>query len=155
LPSVGTCSSSKESGVVRLSCDSSPSRKWPLMRFVALQSIVCRAAADPLVSPRPRGVAVSSAPPGILRDRPPRPCGPGSSSHARRPLQSTSPPHSRTCRSPCTFHEVWLSIATSARGVHLSASFQPRLRSARSVSHALDGLLLHDPRRLVSSFCHV
>jgi hypothetical protein len=30
-----------------------------------------------------------------------------------------------------------------------------RLRSALSVSHALDGLLLHTPRGLISSHCHV
>ena len=32
---------------------------------------------------------------------------------------------------------------------------QPRLRSALSVSHALDGFLLHTLRGLISSHCHV
>jgi len=82
--------------------------------------------------------------------------GSGSSSHARRPLQSVSPLHPaqnpQACAPTMRFcspsrHEPVKS--TIRRDSHL------RLRSALSVSHALDGLLLHRPCKLVSSCSHV
>jgi hypothetical protein len=54
-----------------------------------------------------------------------------------------------------TFLGVRFSIATSMSRVHSPTSFPPRLCSALSVSHALDGLLLSISCGLVSSRCHV
>jgi hypothetical protein len=48
-----------------------------------------------------------------------------------------------------------LPFATRAFGVHNAPGFHTRLRSAHSVSHTLDGLLLQIPRGLVSSHSHV
>ena len=76
-------------------------------------------------------------------------------------LSSTSPsefvaashlPDTRKYRAP---PRVSLSFATSACGVHFTPGFHTRLRSAHSVSHALDGFLLRVPRGLVSSRSHV
>ena len=53
------------------------------------------------------------------------------------------------------FLEVSFPFATLACGVHYSPGSHTRLRSALSVSHALDGLLLLTPCGLVSSHCHV
>jgi hypothetical protein len=46
-------------------------------------------------------------------------------------------------------------FATVTKEVHSTTSSHARLRSARSVSHTLDGLLLLRPCRLVSSCSHV
>jgi hypothetical protein len=46
-------------------------------------------------------------------------------------------------------------FATSIQRVHCRRASQARLGSVRSVSHALDGLLLAVPCRPVSSCCHV
>mgnify|MGYP003574348997 FL=1 len=68
----------------------------------------------------------------------------------------------RSCLSPArcpralgAFLEVSFPFATLACGVHYSPGSHTRLRSALSVSHALDGLLLLTPCGLVSSHCHV
>jgi hypothetical protein len=50
---------------------------------------------------------------------------------------------------------VSFSFATSVQQVHSTMGFHTHLRSALSVLHALDGLLLLAPWRLVSSSCHV
>jgi hypothetical protein len=67
-------------------------------------------------------------------------------------LIHTRPKPSRTSS---TFLGVSFPIATSVSRVHHSASSHAHLRSALSVSHALDGLLLCLPCGLVSSHCHV
>jgi len=64
----------------------------------------------------------------------------------------TRPKPSRTSS---TFLGVSFPIATSASRVHHSMSSHAHLRSALSVSHALDGLLLCLPCGLISSHCHV
>jgi hypothetical protein len=61
----------------------------------------------------------------------------------------------RCPRATSASFRVCFPFATSARGVHSTASSHARLGSALSVSHALDGLLLHAPCRLVSSCNHV
>jgi hypothetical protein len=53
------------------------------------------------------------------------------------------------------FLGVSILFATSVQRVHSRRASQARLCSARSVSRALDGLLLTVPCRLVSSCCHV
>jgi hypothetical protein len=110
-----------------------------------------------LVSPPPPEVAVSNASTATYHTTGPRAlANSGSSSHARRPLQSMSPLQFRTAPAGlCTFHGIWLSIVTPVREVHLPASSHTRLCSALSVSHALDGLRLHAPCKLVSSCSHV
>jgi hypothetical protein len=61
----------------------------------------------------------------------------------------------RPSRVSSTFLGVPFPIATSASRVHHSIGSQAYLRSALSVSHALDGLLLLLPCGLISSHCHV
>jgi len=56
---------------------------------------------------------------------------------------------------PSAFRGVSNLFATSVQRVHCRWASQAHLCSARSVSHALDGLLLVRPCRLVSSCCHV
>lgn len=56
---------------------------------------------------------------------------------------------------PGAFRGVSCLFATSALRVHQRRASQARLCSVRSVSHALDGLRLALPCRLVSSCCHV
>jgi hypothetical protein len=67
-------------------------------------------------------------------------------------LIHTRPKLSRTSS---TFLGVSFPIATSVSRVHHSVSSHAHLRSALSVSRALDGLLLCLPCGLVSSHCHV
>jgi hypothetical protein len=65
-------------------------------------------------------------------------------------------PSARSCDlAPSSFRGVSSLITTSTRGVHTHRASRARLRSARSVSHALDGLLLLVPCALVSSRCRV
>jgi hypothetical protein len=61
----------------------------------------------------------------------------------------------RSSRTSSTFLGVSFPIATSAARVHYPVSSHTHLRSALSVSRALDGLLLCLPCGLVSSHCHV
>ena len=63
-------------------------------------------------------------------------------------------PASARCH-PGAFLGVSYLFATSAQRVHDRRASQAHLCSALSVSHALDGLLLARPCRLVSSCCHV
>jgi hypothetical protein len=56
---------------------------------------------------------------------------------------------------PGAFHGVSNLFAASIQRVHYRRTSQARLCSARSVSHALDGLLLAVPCRLISSCYHV
>jgi len=69
-----------------------------------------------------------------------------SSSCPRRPVRSRS-------RAPSLGFLVL--IATSVLRVHMRRASQARLRSAPSVSHALDGFLLAVPCRSISLCCHV
>jgi len=68
-------------------------------------------------------------------------------------LQSSSCLRRPGC--PGAFLGVSHLFATSSQRVHYRRASQARLCSARSVSHALDGLLLAEPCGLVSSRCHV
>jgi hypothetical protein len=61
----------------------------------------------------------------------------------------------RSSRTSSTFLGVSFPIATSVTRVHHSVSSHAHLRSALSVSRALDGLLLCLPCGLISSHCHV
>jgi len=63
-------------------------------------------------------------------------------------------PASARCH-PGAFRGVSNLFATSALRVHCRWASQAHLCSVPSVSHALDGLLLAEPCRLVSSCCHV
>jgi hypothetical protein len=56
---------------------------------------------------------------------------------------------------PGAFHGVSNLFAASIQRVHYRRTSQARLCSAHSVSHALDGLLLAVPCRLISSCYHV
>jgi hypothetical protein len=94
---------------------------------------------------------------GLSHHRPPYPCGsgfilscaPSSSEYVTAPFPHTArrlcAPSVRFC-SPSRHEPV---KSTIRRDSH------PRLCSALSVSHALDGLLLHRPCKLVSSCSHV
>jgi hypothetical protein len=102
---------------------------------------------------------VSSGPCGIPADVGPRSlASPGSSSLELDPLFRV-----RSCFSPGVATEVapppprvCVPIATRACGVHLPDDLsRPSFWSALSVSHALDGLRLHQPCGLISSHCHV
>lgn len=73
-----------------------------------------------------------------------------SSSTESVPYQTRSLPKFRA-----TSLEVLFPIAASTRRVHKSASIPFSLRSAPSVSHALDGFLLFSPCKLISSCNHV
>jgi hypothetical protein len=97
------------------------------MRFVALQSIVCTTVVNLSGCFTATGVRCFQRLRVAFRRAGPRTlASSGSSSHARRPLQSMSPLHTRTAPAGlCTFREVWLSIATPAREVHLQARFPP------------------------------
>jgi hypothetical protein len=66
-----------------------------------------------------------------------------------------SAPCLRTTRDHGRLPWVLDLFATSTPRVHVRRASQAHLRSAPSVSHALDGLLLAAPCRLVSSCCHV
>jgi hypothetical protein len=73
-------------------------------------------------------------------------------------LQSSSSFQTRLVHrsSQTTFPEFRSPFATSAVRVHLCGEpSSSRLSSALSVSHALDGLLLSPPCKLISSCCHV
>jgi hypothetical protein len=69
------------------------------------------------------------------------------------PPEFVVPASARCC--PGAFHGVPHLFATSAQRVHDRWASQAHLCSVRSVSRALDGLLLTEPCRLVSSCCHV
>jgi len=69
------------------------------------------------------------------------------------PPEFVVPASARSC--PGAFHGVSYLFATSTQRVHQRWASQAHLCSAHSVSHALDGLLLTVPCRLVSSRCHV
>jgi len=92
------------------------------------------------------------------RHRPPDPCEFGfilscASSSTEFITVPVPAQHPRVLRA---FPGVSLSIATSNHGVQLFGGFpMSRLSSARSVSHALDGLLLRSPCKLISSCSHV
>jgi len=79
---------------------------------------------------------------------------PGSSSRELGSPPEFVVPASARCH-PGAFHGVSNLFATSALRVHCRWASQAHLCSALSVSHALDGLLLALPCRLVSSCCHV
>jgi hypothetical protein len=89
--------------------------------------------------------------------RPPFPCESGFILLGTCPLlQSTC------CLSPARYRSTerlpWGPVSPS-RQKRLESTQRrashTRLRSAHSVSHTLDGLLLHTPRGLISSHCHV
>lgn len=85
-----------------------------------------------------------------------RPKKAGSSSY-----QLGSPPEfvasasARSLSLPGAFRGVWFLVAASILRVHYRRASQARLRSAHSVSHALDGLLLAGSCRSISLCCHV
>ena len=78
----------------------------------------------------------------------------GSSSRVLGSPPESVVPASARCY-PGAFLGVSNLFATSVLRVHTRRASQARLRSVLSVSHALDGLLLTEPCRLVSSCCHV
>jgi hypothetical protein len=91
----------------------------------------------------------------VLRYRPPQSVKTaGSSSYELgSPSECVVPASAR--RQPGAFLGVPHLFATSIQRVHDRWASQAHLCSVRSVSHALDGLLLARPCRLVSSCCHV
>jgi hypothetical protein len=103
-------------------------------------------------------LAVSSGPCGIAAGAGPRSLAiTGSSSREllllfRVRATSRLPPVRRPVSSS---RGVSSSFATQAQGVHFRQASQACLRSARSVSHALGGLLLPAPWGLISSPSHV
>jgi hypothetical protein len=109
---------------------------------------LARSRHDPYVSVGLHGFS-SNTGPRILTNA-------GSSSHELRLLFRVlySVP-ALSSKASSTFPGISFSFATSVQQVHFTMGFQPHLRSALSVLHALDGLLLFAPWRLVSSSCHV
>jgi hypothetical protein len=104
---------------------------------------------DSLFPAELRGLSVVAGPRALS--------SPGSSSRALyllfRVLADSAPPEHLSASS--TFLGVSFPIATSTARVHHSVSSHAHLRSALSVSRALDGLLLCLPCGLISSHCHV
>jgi len=134
----------------------SPPRWLPHMELAALQSLVCIVVAALL------GYAAPTVASPFRADRDGLPSIPSPvfgeeggfilswallSSWVRRAYVGP--------RAAGAFLGVPYLIATSALRVHVRWASRAHLCSALSVSHALDGLLLAVPCRLVSSCCHV
>jgi len=80
----------------------------------------------------------------------------GSSSRKLHPpSEFVLPSPARCVAAPSAFLGVFALLAVSVPGVHFTAGVPAHLCSALSVSHTLDGFLLHEPCRLISSRCHV
>jgi hypothetical protein len=130
------------------SCVPVAGAQQPLVKLAALQSVVCADVSGLLGYPDP---AHASSFPTDRGGLPPSP-SPCLLRHRVHPLvsfvllQSSSWQSSaRALARSCSSRGVSSLFATSTRGVHLRRASRARLRSARSVSHALDGLLLPVP----------
>jgi hypothetical protein len=128
------------------------------MRLAALQSVLSAEVADALGFLLPPDFPVSREPVWFDLDTVPRPlASSGSSSPELYLLYRVLP--LRTCparKVRGAFLGVPFPIATSTERVHYRAGFPvPTLRSALSVSHALDGLLLSLLCGFVSPRSHV
>jgi hypothetical protein len=135
----------------------SPENQRPLMGLDALWSLMnieVTGVSGYLLPPRARcfqrpGGLPSTPSPVPLQDRvhPPVGCASPSEYVAACHLPDTE------CRAP-SLGSVSPSRHERMESTRRRAS-RARLRSAHSVSHALDGFLLHAPRGLVSSHCRV
>jgi len=127
--------------------------RQPLVEFAALQSVVCGDVPGLFGLPSSHRCLVVSDGPWWCSTVTvaARLAMSGSSSRelrvSFRVLQQSS---ARALARPCSSPGVLALIATSIRGVHMHRTSQARCRSARSVSHALDGLLLLVPRASIS-----
>jgi hypothetical protein len=136
----------------------SPPTQWPLMELVSLQSLMSTEVAGVsgyLLPPRTRCFhrpsGFSPAPsPVLLRVR-------------VHPLRRLASPTEYvllvTCPQPESSGHLPWGLLSSSRQERMKSTYRrasrTRLRFVLSVSHTLDDLLLHTPRGLISSHCHV